>query len=136
MSLAPPKLKVLVIDDDPIALEVARERLSSAGYLVTVREEALGTTQYVRDEQPDIVLLDVVMPALNGERLAALLKGGARTKETAIILFSSKSEAELVALVESTGAVGAISKTQRAEEFIRQFEALARRRFPSLRPKG
>jgi CheY-like chemotaxis protein len=122
------KGKVLVIDDDPIVLELTRERLEGAGYEVLVRENALGTLQLVRDEQPDVVLLDVMMPALNGERIASLLKSSERTKETKIILFSSKSEEELQAMTEQAGAIGAISKHERPDSFVQRFERLLRKR--------
>jgi CheY-like chemotaxis protein len=118
-------LKVLVIDDDPIVLEVIRERLTGAGHQVVVREEALGTMQVVRDEQPDLVLLDVMMPALNGERIAELLKGRKATQHVGIILHSSKSDAELLPLIQQTGALGAISKTSDDAAFIERFDALA-----------
>ncbi len=65
---------VLVVDDDPIVLEVTRERLEGAGYVVHIREEALGTSQWTAEFQPDIVLLDVNMPALTGLDLAQLLQ--------------------------------------------------------------
>jgi DNA-binding response OmpR family regulator len=120
-------VKVLVIDDDPIVLEVVRERLSSAGHEVVTREEALGTTQVVRDEQPDLVLLDVMMPALNGERIAELLRGHKATQHVGIILHSSKSELELLALIQQTGALGAIAKTSNGAAFMQRFEALAQR---------
>jgi PleD family two-component response regulator len=132
-SSSPRKLKVLVIDDDPIILEVVRERLESAGYAVSVREHALGTVQYVREEHPDVLLLDVMMPALNGERLATLLKGSARTKDAGIILYSSKSEAELAPMIQETGALGAISKSESAEEFTRRFDALVRKHVRATR---
>ena len=121
------KVRVLVIDDDPIVLEVLRERLETAGYEVLVREHALGTVQMVREERPDIVVLDIMMPALNGERIATLLKGSARTKDVGIILHSSKSEAELAPLINETGALGAISKSERADAFMQRFDAMVRK---------
>jgi two-component system OmpR family response regulator len=126
-SRATRKAKVLVIDDDPIVLEVTRERLTQAGYEVLVREEALGTTQVVRDEQPDVVLLDVLMPALNGERIVGLLKSNERTRHVTVILHSSKSDAELQALLEETAAAGAISKGKSDSEFLEAFERLLRK---------
>ncbi|HEX7481789.1 MAG TPA: response regulator [Polyangiales bacterium] len=113
-----------MIDDDPLVLEVVRERLEAAGYQVMVREHALGTVQSVREEQPDIVLLDLMMPALDGERIATLLKGSERTKGVGIILHSSKSEAELVPIIKGTGAIGAISKAERQDKFLSRFDAL------------
>jgi PleD family two-component response regulator len=121
------RIRVLVIDDDAIVLEVMRERLEAAGYEVMVREHALGTVQVVREEHPDIVVLDIMMPALNGERIATLLKGSVRTKDVGIILHSSKSEAELAPLITETGALGAISKSERSDAFMQRFEALVRK---------
>lgn len=118
--------KVLVIDDDPIVLEVVRERLEGAGFVVVVRDEPLGTTNVVRDERPDIVLLDIMMPALNGERLAALLRSNRSLGHIGIILHSSKTPAELGPLVEQTGAIGAISKSESEGEFMRKFHDLVR----------
>jgi PleD family two-component response regulator len=127
------RLRVLVIDDDPIVLELIRERLETHGYDVTVREHALGTVQVVREMQPDVVLLDVMMPALNGERIATLLKGSVKTKDVGIVLYSSKSETELAPLIQETGALGAISKTEKADAFMRRFEQLVRRHVRSER---
>jgi len=118
--------KVLVIDDDPIVLEVVRERLEGAGFVVVVRDEPLGTTNVVRDERPDIVLLDIMMPALNGERLAALLRSNRSLSSIGIILHSSKSPAELHPLIAQTGAIGAISKSESEGEFMRKFHDLVR----------
>jgi DNA-binding response OmpR family regulator len=118
---------VLVIDDDPIVLEVVRERLEGAGFSVVLRDEPLGTTNVVRDEKPDIVLLDIMMPALNGERLASLLRSNRSLSGMSIVLHSSKSPAELAPLVDQTGAIGAISKSESEGEFLRRFHDLVRK---------
>lgn len=119
--------KVLVVDDDPVILEVVRERLEAAGYDVYVREEALGTSQWVAREQPDFVLLDVMMPALGGGELGQLLKRSEATSHTAVILHSSLGAAALRPVIARTGAVGAISKTHDGNRFIAEFETIAAR---------
>jgi CheY-like chemotaxis protein len=118
---------VLVVDDDPIVLEVTKERLESVGYVVHTREEALGTSQWTAEFQPDIVLLDVNMPALAGPELAQLLKKRRATKDVAIILYSSLESAELQSKLHATGAVGAIHKTGDDRRFLEDFERLAAR---------
>jgi CheY-like chemotaxis protein len=118
---------VLIVDDDPIVLEVTRERLESAGYQVFTREEALGTSQWTAEFQPDIILLDVNMPALAGPELAQLLKKRRATKDIAIILYSSLESAELQSKLRATGAVGAIQKTGDDRRFLEDFERLAAR---------
>src|SRR5215203_430676 len=121
--LVPPRRrgKVLVVDDDPIILEVVRERLDAAGYDVHVRAEALGTSQWVAREQPDFILLDVMMPALSGGELGQLLKRSTSTNQTAVILHSSLSTAALEPVVQRTGAIGAIGKTHDGAKFLAEF---------------
>ena len=119
--------KVLVVDDDPIILEVVRERLDAAGFDVYVREDALGTSQWVAREQPDFILLDVLMPALGGAELGQLLKRSSSTSHTAVILHSSLSPAALRPVIARTGAIGAIGKTHDGAKFIAEFERLVER---------
>jgi DNA-binding response OmpR family regulator len=122
--------KVLVVDDDPVILEVVRERLDAAGFDVYVREEALGTSQWVAREQPDFILLDVMMPALSGGELGQLLKRSTATNQTAVILHSSMAAATLQPVIERTGAIGAIAKTADGVRFIAEFERLTSRAKP------
>lgn len=119
--------KVLVVDDDPIILEVVRERLDAAGYDVYVRADALGTSQWVAREQPDFLLLDVMMPALSGGELGQLLKRSNSTNQTAVILHSSMSTESLQPVIDRTGAIGAIGKTHDGAKFMLEFERLAAR---------
>lgn len=119
--------KVLVVDDDPVILEVVRERLDAAGFDVYVREDALGTSQWVAREQPDYILLDVLMPALGGGELGQLLKRSASTSHTAVILHSSMSPAALRPVIARTGAVGAIGKTHDGAQFMAEFERITER---------
>ncbi|MFO0567777.1 MAG: response regulator [Polyangiaceae bacterium] len=99
--------RALIVDDDPVALEVARESLVSAGFDVDVREEALGTSHWVLENQPEWVLLDVMMPALSGADLARLIS---RSGRVGVVLYSSKSLRELEDLAVATGAIGFIRK--------------------------
>jgi len=118
---------VLIVDDDPIVLEVTKERLESIGFTVHTREEALGTSQWTAEFHPDIILLDVNMPALTGVDLAQLLKKRRATKDAAIILYSSLEVSELQGKVSATGAVGAIQKTSDTRRFLEAFERLVAR---------
>jgi CheY-like chemotaxis protein len=118
------KLKVLVVDDDPVLLEIVRERLEQAGCIVSVRDEALGTTQVVASDHPDVVLLDVRMPALSGTELLQLIRKRPSAHRTRIILYSSLEPAELDDLVAKTGADGGLSKALRTQDFLDQFARL------------
>jgi len=117
------KGKVLVVDDDPVALEVVRERLVGAGYEVIVRDQALGTSEFIFLHQPDVVLLDVRMPGLSGDKLAAILSRRELTKRVTVILHSGSKE-NLALLAKESNAFGAIQKTSDDKKFLAEFEAL------------
>lgn len=118
------KRTVLVVDDDPIVLAVTEERLSNLGFEVTTRDQVLGTSQWIVQNQPWLMLLDVMMPAMSGSELASFLRR--RGIQTHIILHSSKDLPELQRLARSTGAVGAIQKGLNDAEFEREFRTLVR----------
>jgi CheY-like chemotaxis protein len=111
------RLKVLVVDDDPIVLEATRERLEAAGHDVLVRDSPVGTAALVYSERVDIVVLDILMPGLRGDDLARLLKRNPTTVHTAILLHSSLRSEELRPLIMSTGALGALEKSWGPAEF-------------------
>jgi CheY-like chemotaxis protein len=115
---------VLVVDDDPIVLAVAEERLAGLGYDVATRDQVLGTSQWIVQNRPWVLLLDVMMPAMSGTELASFLRR--RGIETHIILHSSKERAELKQIVQATGALGAIPKGLTDLEFEKEFKKLTK----------
>jgi DNA-binding NtrC family response regulator len=126
-----PRAKILVVDDDPIVLEVVKERLQKAGFEVHVRDAAIGTGQWISQHGADFVLLDVCMPALSGNELATLLKKRTATSSIGIILHSSLPMTELAPLMRSTGAIGAITKGEDPARFIAELERIIARQAPT-----
>jgi CheY-like chemotaxis protein len=126
-SALPQRLKVLVVDDDPVVLEIARARLEKMGHEVVTRSSAIGTTATIIGEKPDVVLLDVEMPLLSGDDIMhtihekQLLDGGA---DVPVILYSGTEPSELERLVAETGAIGAIHKARDSAAFTAAFERL------------
>lgn len=127
MVVPTPRAKVLVVDDDPVILEIIQEVLEKEGYKVETRQEALGTAQWVAREQPDYILLDVKMPALSGGELTQLIRRREALSRVAVILHSSMDIDGLNALAQSTGAIGAIRKSPNARLFVAEFERLVAR---------
>jgi DNA-binding response OmpR family regulator len=121
--------RVLVIDDDPIVLEAVADCLTAAGFEVMSRTQALGTSQWIAEHEVDIILLDLMMPAMSGVDLATFLKKRGLTRKLSVILHSSKRAVELGPLVRQTGALGAIAKTDDTLTFLTEFERLADRHF-------
>ncbi len=116
------KGKIIVIDDDAKALSVAKRLLEAAGYEVITTESPLRMPQLVQREKPDLVLLDVEMPALSGEHVLDFTTLFDFLRQIPIVLHSSKSEDELKSLVDRSPAVGYIKKTGNGLAFVSQVE--------------
>ena len=124
------RVRVMVVDDDPVCLEVARALLESRGYEVVTRDKAFGTTAAILRERPDVVLLDIHMPGLPGDDLLKIIKGKdllPHEQRTAFILHSGVDSPTLRRRVEESGALGGIEKTTDHAAFLSSFEALLRR---------
>jgi DNA-binding response OmpR family regulator len=115
-------LKVMVVDDSQLVLERLRQALGRAGHTVSLRDSSLGTVAAVLRERPDVLILDVSMPALDGPRLAALV--GEVTQDVTLILHSARDERELEALSARAGAHGYIKKTNDSVLFLVEFNRI------------
>ena len=107
--------RVLVVDDDVEQLEMVSRYLRLEGFQVATASESIGVSNLVRSFDPHLVLLDVEIPALSGDRLLVLLRKHAR-RETKFVLFSAWDEEKLRSLAMRVEAHGYISKsTDRAQ---------------------
>jgi DNA-binding response OmpR family regulator len=79
---------VLIVDDDASIRSLLRQELSEAGYLVDEAENGQEALAHVRAKHPDLVILDVMMPEMNGFDVAAILKNDPQTMDIPIIILS------------------------------------------------
>ena len=120
---------ILAVDDDEAHLISTKEILEAEGYAVTTHEGAFGVTNLVRKLRPHLVLLDVNMPSLSGDRLAALLRNREDTADVPVVFYSSNDEDWLRQAVVQHGVFGYISKGNPAglrakvAEFLRRSRA-------------
>ncbi len=103
--------RVLVVDDNEIELGVIRIVLEASGFEVTTLDSLFALSIEIKRCRPDIILLDVMMPALSGDRAAKILKGHGFSRDIPVILHSSKSEDELEEIAGCAGAQGYVCKT-------------------------
>ncbi len=104
------KKKVLVVDDDDVHLYTTRELLQEEQCEVITHKNGFGVTNLVNMVQPDLILLDINMPGLSGDNLAALLRNNDRTRATKVIFYSSNDEASLRESVTRHGVADYICK--------------------------
>ncbi|MDY6990362.1 MAG: response regulator, partial [Thermodesulfobacteriota bacterium] len=84
--------KVLIIDDSRLIAHVAKTILSKRGHDIIVAEDGLTGLETAKSEQPDIILLDLVMPIMDGYQVCQDLKEKSSTKEIPVIMLTSKAE--------------------------------------------
>lgn len=103
--------RILLVDDSEIILEAVANDLRTAGFDVTTTTNPLLVASELRRIQPDLVLLDVDMPALKGPQIvAALRRSGVMTG--AIVLYSATTDpVALAGMASECGAVGSIPKS-------------------------
>ena len=87
-----PITKILVVDDSPTERHVLVELLTSNGYQVLTAESGEEGIEKARSEQPDLVLMDVVMPGLNGYQATRTLTRDEATKHIPVIVCTSKGQ--------------------------------------------
>src|SRR5690606_23753396 len=80
--------RILVVDDDPSIRELLRQELTEAGYVVDSVADGREAVAAVRRDRPDLIVLDVMMPEMNGFDVAAVLKNDPATMEIPIIILS------------------------------------------------
>lgn len=120
------KRKILVIDDSELALDVARSALEAAGFEVVTRDTPFGSGAMILRERPDLVLLDVTMPALSGEDVVRHVRETVTMQDTCLVLFSDRPEKELRAIAQRSGADGWISKSADQEALVARVNAFLR----------
>jgi len=82
-------MNILAVEDDPVMAELLRLHLSHAGYVVTLAENAIAAGHRMLKSPPDLVILDVGLPYLNGLDFAATLLADATVAQVPIIFISA-----------------------------------------------
>ena len=95
---------LLVVDDDPILRECLQEMLHYQGYRVLTAGDGEEGLRMVREMRPDLVILDVALPRMDGFRVATLIKSDPALEKIPIILYSGRLEESFAILAYQTKA--------------------------------
>ncbi|TMK51053.1 MAG: diguanylate cyclase [Actinobacteria bacterium] len=130
---------VLIADDSAVIRAVLRHHLEEEGYRVEVAVDGPGTIEMMRRHQPDMVLLDIVMPGLDGREVLSRVKADEALQDTPIVFLTSRTgRDDIVAalragaqdylkkpfeLAELIARVGAAVRTKRLQDALRQRSA-------------
>tara|TARA_B100000029_G_scaffold58977_1_gene53172 strand:- start:70268 stop:70945 length:678 start_codon:yes stop_codon:yes gene_type:complete len=86
------KHTILVVDDEPDIVEIIRYNLEKSGYNVIVAVDGPIALNKARDESPDLIVLDLMLPGLEGTDVCRILKQDERTRAIPILMLTAKSE--------------------------------------------
>ena len=96
--------KILVVDDEEPIYAYLRRKLSNLGYSVCIAEDGEEALTRAFSELPDIILLDVKLPKLNGIEVCKRLKSNEKTKQIPVIILSAKAQSNEIAAGLKAGA--------------------------------
>ncbi len=104
-------LKVLVADDNKLILAMTEDALKGAGFDVVTVDSGLEVYKAVLAEKPAIILLDIMMPGLDGIEICRILKKSPVTRDVIIAIHSGKKDPALMDLCFEAGAESFLIKT-------------------------
>ncbi len=107
---------VLIVDDTMENLQVLAEMLRSRNYKVAVAKDGMKALNFVSKRKPDLILLDIMMPEMDGFEVCEKLKADPETKEIPVIFISALAETSDKLKGFETGGVDYITKPFRQEE--------------------
>ena len=116
--------RILVIDDEDDLRKVVTYQLKASGYEVITAKDGEEGLEKARAETPDLIILDLMLPKIEGRKGCGLLKNDARYKSIPIILFTARVQTEDVELSKEVGADAYITKPFETSDLIGVVERL------------
>ncbi len=113
--------KILIVDDEPNIIKVVESRLKANGYDVITASDGAQGIEKARAEKPDLILLDISMPRMNGQEALQKLKQDAATSAIPVIMLTGRTDTEEVVKSVAHGhAADYILKPLIATDFLKK----------------
>ena len=119
--------RILVVDDESDVTELLQYRLEQEGYRVATLNDPLGFVVKVREFEPDLMLLDIMMPELSGIQLCRIVRADPLMKDIPVIFLSARGEAEDRIKGLEAGAEDYISKPFNINELLLRISKMLKR---------
>jgi two-component system cell cycle response regulator DivK len=110
--------KVLVVEDNPANMTLATFLLRSAGHVVLTATDAESGLTLARNEQPDLILMDIQLPGIDGLHATALLKADEATRSIPVIALTALAMKGDEERIRAAGCDGYIAKPLAYREFL------------------
>lgn len=120
--------RILVVDDSPTEIHVLKTMLEKHGYKVCVAADGDEGMSKARSEQPDLILMDIVMPGVNGFQATRKLSKDPVTAAIPIVMISTKDQDTDRIWAKRQGALDYITKPVTESELLAKINAVLKRR--------
>ncbi len=124
MNAGQPRARVLVVDDEADLIRILQFGLEAIGYQVETASDGQEALKKAREQKPDIILLDLMLPKLDGYKVCRLLKFDERYKNIPIIILSARTQEGDQLLAMEMGANRFITKPYDFAEVLSHIETL------------
>lgn len=111
---------ILVVDDDPMNLRMAEFILERQGYIVCKVESGVECLSYLKIHRPDLILLDIEMPIMNGIRTLEIIRSTPEWKDIPVMFLTAAADPGTVVEAGSLGIVDYVKKPFMPEELIKR----------------
>jgi PleD family two-component response regulator len=112
------KKKILLVDDSGVTLMMEKMILEREAYDLVVAKNGQEAVECARRERPDLVLLDLIMPGMNGLETCAKLRDQEETRDTPVIMVTTRGEAHFVEKAYELGCTDYITKPVNSLELL------------------
>ncbi|WP_069650175.1 response regulator transcription factor [Caloranaerobacter ferrireducens] len=119
--------RILVVDDEEHIIELIRFNLETNGYYVIAANDGNEALKKVKEEKPDLVILDLMLPSIDGIEICKILRKDKETEKLPIIMLTAKSEEIDMILGLEIGADDYITKPFSVRELLARIKAVLRR---------
>lgn len=119
--------KILVVDDEEHIIELIRFNLETNGYCVIEANDGNEALKKVKEEKPDLVILDLMLPSIDGIEICKILRKDKETEKLPIIMLTAKSEEIDMIIGLEIGADDYITKPFSVRELLARIKAVLRR---------
>ena len=118
------KRRILIVDDEPSIAKILRKQMEVAGFEVQVAVDGREGLAKVKEWKPELVILDVMLPKMNGHEVCAAVKQDEAVKQIPIIMLTAKAQRQDQDEALKHGAEGYLTKPFQLDELLAKVNTL------------
>ncbi len=113
---------ILIVDDEPDVVTMLQRVLVAEGFEVLTAYDGLAALDFAENDQPDLILLDIMMPMMSGYETCAQLKQNPQTQKIPVLCLSSANSPEVRDKAQKAGAQALLNKPILPQELVAQLK--------------